>query len=63
MTTAESFSNDAKSIVAHARGIGLHANGEDLGPGDGAAILDEKQPTLERGERAEFVLWELPERA
>jgi hypothetical protein len=62
MTTAESMSNDAKVIVAHARGIGLRANGEDLGPGDGA-ILDEQQHTLERGERAEFVLWELPGRA
>jgi len=42
-------------------GLGkLHANGEHLGPGDGAAILDEKQLVLERGERAEFVVWELP---
>jgi len=45
-------------------GLGkLRANGEQLGPGDGAALLDEKQLSLERGERAEFVVWELPRHA
>ena len=39
---------------------GLRANGEQLGPGDSAAILDVERLTLERGERAEFVVWELP---
>ena len=41
----------------------LQLNGELLGPGDGAAIVDEKALALERGEGAELVLWELPTRA
>jgi hypothetical protein len=41
----------------------LHANGEELGPGDGVAIVDEKRLALDRGELAEFVLWDLPTRA
>ena len=41
----------------------LTLNGELLGPGDGAAIVDEKALALEHGEGAELVLWELPTRA
>jgi len=41
----------------------LQLNGERLGPGDGAAIVDEKALALEHGEGAELVLWELPTRA
>lgn len=40
----------------------LHANGEALGPGDGAAVLDEPALALERGEGAEVVVWDLPTR-
>ncbi len=35
-------------------------NGEELGPGDGAAIQDERQIVLEGREPAELVLWDLP---
>jgi redox-sensitive bicupin YhaK (pirin superfamily) len=45
-------------------GLGkLLANGQPLGAGDGAAVVDEKQLVLERGERAELVVWELPGQA
>jgi len=37
----------------------VRLNGQDLGPGDGAAIRDESQLTLEGVEDAELVLWEL----
>jgi hypothetical protein len=39
---------------------GLSVNGASLGPGDGAALVDEAQLSLDRGERADFVVWELP---
>ena len=43
-----------------ARGtVGL--NGERLRAGDGAAIVGERSLELEHGERAELVLWDLPE--
>lgn len=41
----------------------LRLNGERLGPGDGAAILDEPALTLDQGAEAELVLWDLPTRA
>jgi redox-sensitive bicupin YhaK (pirin superfamily) len=37
----------------------LRANGQELGPGDGAAIVDERMLVLEDGAGAELVLWEL----
>jgi len=37
----------------------LELNGQRLGPGDGAALLDEPRLELARGHGAEFVLWEL----
>jgi redox-sensitive bicupin YhaK (pirin superfamily) len=47
---------DAWLHVARGR---LVLNGNALDPGDGAAIVDERTLTLERGEGAELVLWEL----
>lgn len=38
----------------------LRVNDIELGPGDGAAIVGEKQLVLENGQQAEFVLWDLP---
>lgn len=38
----------------------LQVNGEELGPGDGAAITDETPITLRGVEDAEIVLWDLP---
>ncbi len=40
----------------------LRLDGEVLGPGDGAAIIDESALALDQGEKAEFVLWDLPTR-
>ena len=40
----------------------LVANGQRLGPGDGAAVVDEKSLVLEKGAGAELVLWDLPAR-
>jgi quercetin 2,3-dioxygenase len=40
----------------------LVANGQRLGPGDGAAVVDEKSLVLEKGTGAELVLWDLPTR-
>jgi len=37
----------------------LELNGQRLGPGDGAALLDEPELVLARGRGAEFVLWDL----
>jgi len=47
---------DAWLHVARGR---LALNGQALGPGDGAAIVDERTLTLDKGEGAELVLWEL----
>jgi redox-sensitive bicupin YhaK (pirin superfamily) len=47
---------DAWLHVARGR---LALNGQALGPGDGAAIVDERTLTLEKGDGAELVLWEL----
>jgi hypothetical protein len=41
----------------------VRANGETLGPGDGAALVDERELLLDQGEAAELVLWDLPTRA
>lgn len=38
----------------------LELNGQSLGPGDGAALVDEPSLTLTAGQHAEFVLWEVP---
>ena len=38
----------------------LALNGLALGPGDGAAIRDERRLSLDGGEAAELVLWDLP---
>ncbi len=38
----------------------LRLNDIELGPGDGAAIVGEKQLVLEGGRQAEFVMWDLP---
>ena len=38
----------------------LVLNGEELRPGDGAALQDESKLVFERGQGAEFVLWDLP---
>jgi len=38
----------------------IQLNGKTLGPGDGAAIRDEKKLVFEQGEKAELVLWDLP---
>ena len=62
---------DGKERVEHAlapdRVAWLHVarraltlNGQRLGAGDGAAIVDERRLVLENGEQAELVLWELP---
>ena len=38
----------------------LLLNGLELAAGDGAAIRDEPALTLEKGEGAELVMWDLP---
>jgi redox-sensitive bicupin YhaK (pirin superfamily) len=38
----------------------LRVNGEELGPGDGAALVDERELVLTDGAGAELVLWDLP---
>lgn len=50
---------DRSAWLQVARGK-VRLNGEDLGPGDGAAIRDEKELSFEGIEDAEVVLWEIP---
>lgn len=53
-----SLAADRVAWLHVARGS-LALNGEHLGPGDGAAIVDEPTLTFTDGDAAEFVLWEL----
>lgn len=41
----------------------LTLNGEPLGPGDGAALIQESELKLTAGDGAEFVFWDLPPHA
>ncbi len=50
---------DRSAWIHVARGR-LTLNGQELGPGDGAAIRDEELVVLEGIEDSELVLWELP---
>ena len=49
-----------RSAWLHVARGGLDLNGERLEAGDGAAIRGEPELLLERGDRAELVLWDLP---
>ncbi len=53
------LASDRSAWLHVARGK-LTLNGQELGPGDGAAIVDEPTLTLENGDGAELVLWDLP---
>jgi len=62
--------DEATQNLAAGRGAWLHVatgsvdlNGMRLGPGDGAAIVDEDQLRLTGTEAAEVVLWDLPLRS
>ena len=57
-TASHDFGDDRCGWLHVARGS-LRLNGEELGPGDGAAIEGEAM-TLDGGDGAEFVLWEMP---
>lgn len=50
----------ARSAWLHVARGRVRLNGQELGPGDGAAIQDERELVLEGLEAAEVVLWELP---
>jgi redox-sensitive bicupin YhaK (pirin superfamily) len=62
-------SESVRHPLARDRAAWLHVargqlvlQGVTLGPGDGAALVEERELALERGRDAEFVLWELAAR-
>lgn len=44
----------------HVASGAVRVNGQDLGPGDGAGMVDEAELRLEGVERAEVIVWDLP---
>jgi redox-sensitive bicupin YhaK (pirin superfamily) len=51
--------NGRRAYVHVARG-GVYLNGTPLGPGDAAQVIGETHITLDRGENAEVLLFDLP---
>ena len=53
------LANGRRAYVHMARG-GVNVNGTRLGPGDAAKVIGETEITLDRGENAEVLLFDLP---
>ena len=58
-STRQELGHDRSAWLHVARGS-IRLNGQELGPGDGAAIRDEKTLEIEGAEDAELVMWEVP---